>query len=68
MDTDLLRAAFNSILEDTCEVILDNSGPPIKIVVPYPPATNQTELREYLDKNKDFRQGMGVAMLFGCGR
>lgn len=68
MDKNSLQAAFNQILDAPCEVILDVEGQPIKIVVPVPPAASRTALIQYLDNNKDFQQGMGVAMLFGCGR
>ena len=70
MDVNALTAAFNSILGDDspCQVILDVAGEPINIVVPRPPATTRDKLKDYLEKNGDFRQGMGAAVLFGCGR
>ncbi|MGO4438276.1 hypothetical protein [Rhizobium sp. RAF56] len=72
MDANALTAAFNSVLDpsDKCQVILDEPGKPIKIVVPLPPAGVKTkeDLLGYIQKNDDFRQGMGAAVLFGCGR
>ena len=72
MDANSLTAAINSILDpaDRCQVILDEPGQPIKIVVPLPPSTVTTreQLVDYIKNNDDFRQGMGAAVLFGCGR
>ncbi|MGE0237174.1 MAG: hypothetical protein AB7S59_00520 [Parvibaculaceae bacterium] len=70
MDKHALTAAFNSILgeDSACQVVLDVENEPIHIVVPFPPAKTRKDLKDYLEKNGDFRQGMGAAVLFGCGR
>ncbi|MGE0005116.1 MAG: hypothetical protein AB7S92_05950 [Parvibaculaceae bacterium] len=70
MDKHALTAAFNLILDDSsrCQVILDEKDKPIKVVVPFPPAKTRAELLKYIQENADFQQGMGVAILFGCGR
>lgn len=68
VDVHSLTAAFNAILDSPCTVVLDVEGKPINIVVPFPPAKTRQKLKEYLEKNGDFRQGMGAAVLFGCGR
>jgi hypothetical protein len=68
MDPFALTAAFNQVLDDPCEVILDELEKPIKIVVPLPPVKSRPALDTYIRNNKDFRQGMGVALLFGCGK
>lgn len=70
MDARALTAAFNLILDDDsrCQVILDDKDKPIKIVVPYPPVETRADLLKYIEENTDFEQGMGVAVLFGCGR
>ena len=65
-----LTAAFNQILDQTtpCQVVLDVEGEPIKIVVPLPPVRDRPALDRYIRNNKDFRSGMGVAVVFGCGK
>ncbi len=68
MDAFALTAAFNQILEEPCQVILDEENQPIKIVVPLPPVGSRRALDTYIRNNRDFRQGMGVALLFGCGK
>jgi len=70
MDANALTAAFSEIVDARCEAVLDIAGHPLKIVVPLPPAnvTSREDLIDYLRKNDDFRQGMGAAVLFGCGR
>ncbi len=70
MDLNAVTAAFNLILGDDsrCQAIPDEEGKPIKIVVPLPPKKTRAELETYLKNNSDFRQGMGAAVLFGCGR
>ena len=72
MDANALTGAFNQILDpmDQCQVILDVKSEPLRIVAPLPPHNVRTreDLEAYLERNSDFRQGMGLAMLFGCGR
>jgi hypothetical protein len=71
MDLNALTAAFNLILGDDsrCQAIADMENQPIRLVVPLPPKkTRAEELESYLEENDDFRQGMGAAVLFGCGR
>jgi hypothetical protein len=72
MDANSLTAALNQILEeaDRCQVVTDDENAPIKIVIPLPPkkVKNRQDLLLYLQDNDDFRQGMGAAALFGCGR
>jgi hypothetical protein len=70
MDALALTAAFNLVLDDDsrCQVVLEEEGKPLKIVVPLPPVQTREELQKYIEKNVDFQQGMGVALLFGCGR
>lgn len=70
MDAFALTAAFNQILDEStpCQVILDIEGEPIKIVVPLPPVKDRLALDRYIRNNKDFRAGMGVAVVFGCGK
>ena len=68
MDAFALTAAFNQILDKPCEVILDQRDQPIKIVVPLPPVDSRPALDLYIRNTKDFRHGMGVALVFGCGK
>lgn len=68
MDAFALTTAFNQILDEPCQVILDEDDQPIKIVVPLPPVGSRPALDTYIRNNRDFRQGMGVALLFGCGK
>ena len=70
MDAGALTTAFNQILDEAtpCQVILDEPGQPIKIVVPLPPVDTTAELDDYVLRNRDFRHGMGVALVFGCGK
>jgi len=70
MDAFALTAAFNQILDESmpCQVVLDVEGEPIKIVVPLPPVRDRPALDRYIRNNKDFRSGMGVAVVFGCGK
>jgi hypothetical protein len=70
MDDMALTAAFNLVLDDQskCQVVLDEPDKPIKVVVPLPPVATREKLVEYIENNVDFQQGMGVAILFGCGR
>jgi hypothetical protein len=68
MDPFALTTAFNQILLDPCQVILDEENQPFKIVVPLPPVTHRAELDTYLQNNVDFRGTMGVALVFGCGK
>jgi hypothetical protein len=70
MDASALTAAFNQILgEPRCQAVIDTADM-INIAVPLPPkeVTSREELLDYLEKNDEFRQGMGSAVLFGCGR
>jgi hypothetical protein len=69
MDANALTAAFNSILEEPCQVVLDEENL-VKIAVPRPPlgVRTQAQLQTYLDNNNDFIPGMSAAVLFGCGR
>jgi hypothetical protein len=70
MDEYALTAAFNAILDQDCVAVLDAKDGPIHIAVPFPPSNVDTrdKLMIYLDKNHDFWEGMGAAVLFGCGR
>lgn len=71
MDANSLTAAFNQIIEgNRCQAVLDEANKPLIIAVPrFPPeVTTRKQLLDYLAKNDDFRQGMGAAVLFGCGR
>jgi hypothetical protein len=77
MDAFSLTAAFNDILEKAKDVdgntldwqaVPDEPKKPFKIIVPLPPAKSKQGLVDYLEKNGDFIDGMGVAVLFGCGR
>ena len=68
MDPFALTTAFNQVLLDPCQVILDQPGQPVKIVVPLPPVPDRAALDVYVQNNRDFRQGIGVALVFGCGK
>ena len=68
MDLFALTTAFNQVLDDPCEIIVDEKGKPIKIVVPLPPVDDRPALDVYVQNNREFRQGMGVALVFGCGK
>ena len=48
----------------------DEENRPLKILVPLPPVgiSSKEELDDYVKANYDFKVGMAVAMLFGCGR
>jgi hypothetical protein len=68
MDAFALSAAFNQILEERCQAVLDVAGQPIKIIVPLPPVASRQELDKYIERNGDFAAGMGAAVIFGCGK
>jgi hypothetical protein len=78
MDSNALTGAFNQIIATVdeqgndvrCQAVPDEFGKPFKIAVPLPPreVTTRQQLLTYLEDNDDFRQGMGSAVLFGCGR
>jgi hypothetical protein len=68
MDAFALTAAFNEILDTSCQAIVDEPGQPIKIVVPLPPVDSRLSLDDYIRRNGDFAAGMGAAVIFGCGR
>ena len=68
MDAYALTAAFNQVLDRRCQAVLDEDGQPIKIIVPLPPVETRAELDDYVRQNGDFRNGVGSALVFGCGK
>jgi hypothetical protein len=80
MDKNALTAAFSEVIDlgdeglirhgNRVEAVIDEEKRPLKLLVPLPPygITSKEELDDYLEANDDFKVGMAVAMLFGCGR
>ena len=68
MDEYALTAAFNQVLDRRCQAVLDEENQPIKIIVPLPPVKTRAELDDYVRRNGDFRNGVGAAVVFGCGK